>query len=75
MSEATARQLKAEGAESCYSAAHRAAEVEGFGMSDDRRRELVGILRAELADGGLNVYAHAYAEGALDGLAPFGLYA
>lgn len=51
-----------------------AARVEGFGLSDERRDEIVAELREALAKPS-NIFAKAYAEGALDGLAPYALYA
>jgi hypothetical protein len=58
-----------------YAAGLSRAVRDGFGMDDERRREMVELIRAELATGRINRFAEAYGTGALDGLAPYGLYA
>lgn len=58
-----------------YDAGYKTARREAFWTDDDQRQKIVDTLREWLAAESTNRYARAYAEGALDAMAPFGLYA
>jgi hypothetical protein len=58
-----------------YTAGFSTARRDVLGMTNDEYRRIVGVLRKYLNAESTNKYALAYAEGALDALAPVGLYA
>lgn len=58
-----------------YEAGFTAARGAAFGMSNDELRGFVARIRPFEASESVNRFAKAYAAGALDGVAPFMVYA